>query len=103
MSYPRKERLFVKMSSLATAIDWPLVIGRVPNAVREIPARLNVTTRCTENWLQGRAKPSGDKVIALFAHFDEVADAILEASGRNDTGKLSQAQRRKLLEILGEE
>lgn len=98
-----KRKQFFRTTMNALALDWPLVIGRVPNATREIPARLNTTVRAVENWLQGRAKPNGDNVVALMASFDEVADAILEASGRNDTGKLTQTQRRKLLEILGEE
>jgi len=98
----RKPEKFFRKTMTALALDWPMVIGRVPNAMREIPARVSATPRAVENWLQGRAKPNGDNVIQLFAQFDEVADAILEASGRNDEGKLSQEQRRKLLEILGE-
>ena len=96
-----KPEKYFRKTMTALAIDWPLVIGRVPNASREIPARLNTTTRAVENWLQGRAKPSGDNVVGLFAHFPEVTDAILKATGK-DEGGLTWEQKRKLLQILGE-
>lgn len=96
-----KPKQFFRTTMTALAVDWPLVIGRVPNATREIPARLNTTVRAVENWLQGRAKPNGDNVVHLMAHFDEVADALLEASNRKHGG-LTFEQKRKLLEAIGE-
>lgn len=97
--FRKREQLFLK-KMFSLAIDWPLVISRVPNASREIPARLGATARAVDHWLQGRSKPSADHVVGLMAEFDEVADAILEASRRN--GGLTQVQKRKLLEAIGE-
>jgi len=100
VSFHKREKLF-RTTMTALALDWPLVIGRVPNATREIPARLNTTVRAVENWLQGRVKPSGDNVVALMREFDEVADAILEHAQRNQG--LTEVQKRKLREVLGEQ
>lgn len=97
----RKQEKFFRKTMTAVALDWPLVIGRVPDAVKQIASRNIATPRAAENWLQGRAKPSGDNVVQLFAHFPEVADAILEATKRNEKG-LTWEQRTKLLQILGE-
>lgn len=98
--FPKRKQFF-RTTMNALALDWPLVIARVPNALREIPARLNVTPRCTENWMQGRSKPSADNVVALIAMFDEVHDAIIERANRK-SGGLTAVQTRKLLEVLGE-
>lgn len=98
--FRKPERLFRKTMN-ALALDWPLVIGRVPDAAKAIPARLNTTPRAVENWLQGRAKPSADNVVGLICHFDVVADAILSATNRSDKG-LTWEQKNKLLQILGE-
>lgn len=75
---------------------------RVPNARLSIPAAIGVSARTVENWLSGSTQPTATNLIALMREFDVVADAVLEASGRNDDGKLTHEQRRKLLEILGE-
>lgn len=98
--FHKPERLFRKTMN-AIALDWPLVIGRVPDAVKQIPARLNTTPRAVENWLQGRTKPNGDNVVHLMANFPEVADAILEVSNLR-TGGLTEVQKAKLLQIIGE-
>ena len=98
--FHKREQYFRKTMT-ALALDWPLVIGRVPDAVKAIPACLNTTPRAVENWLQGRAKPSADNVVGLIANFDVVADAILQATNRNEGG-ITWEQRRKLLSILGE-
>jgi hypothetical protein len=94
----RKREQFFRKAMTALALDWPLVIGRIPDAIRAIPARIDVTERCAGNWLQGRAKPSADNTVALMANFPEVADAILEAAGLNDNASLTAVQRRKLAE-----
>jgi len=76
-------------------------ICRIPNARLEIPARIRVSPRTVENWLSGSTEPRAGHLIALMREFDEVADAVLEASNRNQPG-LTHAQRTKLLSILGE-
>lgn len=98
MPFRKREHLF-RTTMTALAIDWPLVIGRIPDAIRAIPAALNVTERCAGNWLQGRTKPSGDNVVCLLAHFDVVHDAILEAARGKPEG-LTAVQARKLRDAL---
>lgn len=97
MFRPREK--FFRVTTLA--LDWPNIISRVPNALREIPARTPNTTRTVFNWITGRAKPSGDNVVMLIAEFDEVHDAVLDAANRKQGG-LTAVQTRKLLEVLGE-
>jgi transcriptional regulator with XRE-family HTH domain len=76
-------------------------ICRVPNARFEIPARLRVSARTVENWLSGSTEPRASHLIALMREFDEVADEILRMSDRQQGG-LTQVQKRKLLEAIGE-
>jgi hypothetical protein len=95
-----RERLF-RMNTLTASLDCPLIISRIPNAVKEISARLSVSDKCAEHWLTGRAKPNGDNVVALLAQFDEVCDEVLRIANRNQGG-LTQAQRTALLKVIGE-
>ena len=99
MSFRSHEKYFRKTMN-AIALDWPNIINRVPNAVKEISARTPNTPRTIENWLQGRAIPNGNNVVFLMSEFAEVADAILEAA-KIDNG-LTEVQKRKLREVLGE-
>ena len=83
------------MSSIAATIC------RVPNARFEIPARIRVSARTVENWLSGATEPRASHLIALMREFDEVADDILRLSSRQQGG-LTEVQKRKLLEAIGE-
>lgn len=97
----RPPEKYFRKTMTALALDWPNIISRVPNAVREIPARTPNTPRTVDNWLNGRAVPNGNNVVTLMALFDEVHDAVLEAANRKQSG-LNAVQTRKLLEVLGE-
>lgn len=90
-------------AAIQDEIYWPVLA-----ALKSVPAAAIVratgcTARSAENWRSGATQPSAVYLLTLMANVAEVADAILEASGRNNTGKLSEVQRRKLLEILGED
>lgn len=100
MSFRSTQKYFRK-TMYSAALDWPNIISRVPNATKEIPARTQNTPRTVENWLQGRAKPNGDNVVFLMSQFAEIADAILEAAKINNG--LTEVQKRKLREIIGEQ
>lgn len=76
-------------------------ICRIPNARFEIPARLRVSARTVENWLSGSTEPRAGHLIALMREFDEVADDVLRLSSRQQGG-LTEVQKRKLLEAIGE-
>lgn len=105
----RKPEKYFRKTMTALAIDWSLVIGRVPDAVRAISHELRVAPRTPENWIQGRAKPSADNAVALMARFPEVFDAVMEGIGKRDDATLSATDRQKLLEarrllaVLGED
>lgn len=74
---------------------------RIPNARIVIPAAIGVSARTVENWLSESTEPKASNLIALMREFDEVADAVIQASGRANGG-LTHEQKRKLLEVLGE-
>ncbi len=99
MSFRSPKQLFSKTMH-AVALDWPRIISRVDNATKVIPKRSSLTPRCVENWLEGRSKPNADNVVWLMSEFAEVADEIL-AAAKIDNG-LSEVQKRKLREVLGE-
>lgn len=75
---------------------------KVPNARFEIPAKLRVSARTVENWLSGATEPSATNLLALVREFDVVADDVLQITGRAAKG-LTFEQRKKLLQVLGEE
>lgn len=88
--------------SMTAALALSQAILRVPNAQRAIPRVLGVTAQTVSNWIDGKSAPSADNLISLMAEFDEVADAVLEASNRKQHG-LTHEQRSKLLKLLGDE
>lgn len=96
----RSPRKFAAKTMTSLALDWPNLISRIPDATRVIPARTRYTASTVGKWLQGQTKPNGDSVFALMSHFDEFADAILEAAGRAENDKLSQVEKRRVRELL---
>lgn len=76
-------------------------ICRIPNARIAIPAAIGASARTVENWLSGATQPTAMNLIALMREFPEVADDVLEMTGRTQS-KLTHQQREKLLQILGE-
>lgn len=76
-------------------------ICRIPNARFEIPARLRVSSRTVENWLSGSTEPRAGHLIALMRHFAVVTDGVLKLAER-ERGGLTETQKAKLLEAIGE-
>lgn len=76
-------------------------ICRIPNARFEIPARLRVSARTVENWMSGSTEPRSTHLIALMQHFAEVTDDVLKLAQRQPGG-LTETQKQKLLEAIGE-
>lgn len=76
-------------------------ICRIPNARFEIPARIRVSSRTVENWLSGSTEPRAGHLIALMREFAEVTDDVLKLAERQ-RGGLTEVQKSKLLEAIGE-
>jgi transcriptional regulator with XRE-family HTH domain len=93
----RSHRKFLPKNMSAIAAT----ICRIPNARFEIPARLRVSARTVENWLSGSTEPRAGHLIALMREFAEVTDEVLKLAERQRSG-LTEAQREKLLEAIGE-
>lgn len=100
MSQHRIQKFLNRAMPAALAISEAIL--RVPNAQRDIPRALGVTYQTVSNWIDGKSAPSAEHLISLMAEFDEVADAVLEASNRKQNG-LTYEQRSKLLKLLGDE
>lgn len=76
-------------------------ICRIPNARLSIPAALGVSARTVENWLSGSTESRAGHLIALMRHYAEVTDDVLKLAERKPGG-LSETQKAKLLEAIGE-
>lgn len=64
----------------ALALDYGRSAGKV-----KIVARLTRSNeRTVKNWFAGRNGPSGEGVVALVRHSDEVLRTVLRLAGRND-------------------
>lgn len=88
------------------AADFPHY-APVLSEIKKIPAaRLSESTGCSlrtaENWRSGSTQPSADHLVTLIRDFDEIADAVVTATGRRKEGALTFVQIRKLLEVIGE-
>lgn len=98
MSFRPPQRFLDLTMSAALAISQAIL--RVPDAPRAIPRRIPVSGQTVSNWIEGRTTPSAVNLIQLMAEFDEVADEVLRLSQRG--GGLTEVQKRKLLEAIGE-
>ncbi len=58
--------------------------GPTKNAVKAIVGLTSANERAVKNWLQGRNGPSGEFLILLCRHSDEVLETVLILSGRID-------------------
>jgi transcriptional regulator with XRE-family HTH domain len=76
-------------------------ICRIPNARLSIPAAIGVSSRTVENWLSGSTEPRAGHLIALMRAYAEVTDDVLKLAERQ-RGGLTEVQKSKLLEAIGE-
>ena len=58
--------------------------------------------RTVKNWFQGKNAPSGENLVMLMRHSDEILEALLLMAGREDilTAKLLVDARDRLAEIV---
>ncbi len=77
-------------------------LGGTHAAVKTAASWTGANERTVKNWFAGRYGPSGEHLIALARHSDDVLDAILVLSGRAELSasrKIVEA-RETLVEIL---
>jgi len=95
----RSTRKFARLTMSDIALDWSQMVSRIPDAVRQIPARTPVTPGTVAKWLQGSTKPSADNVAILMEEFAEFADAMVERA-KVRHGAFTFQEARKLKEAL---
>lgn len=76
--------------------------GAVPGAVKQVVRLTGANERAVRNWFEARNAPSGENLVILMGRSDEVLEAVLKLSGREEliaARRLSGA-REKLREML---
>ena len=121
MSFPKKDRKIRSVSgkvfpdaarshaktgtysfsaTIATALRR--AYGPTHAAVKSVVACTGANERAAKNWLDGRNGPSGEHLIELLRHSDEVLEAVLRLAGRERilTAKRLADARDKLVEMV---
>jgi hypothetical protein len=78
--------------------------GTNPAAVKKVARLTRANERAVKNWFDAKNAPSGELLVRLIQHSDEVLECVLALARRNElltTKKISDA-RRELREILTE-
>lgn len=95
MSFPQKGNLFPTGSgsnlppidplTFASVISLALMRARSDRqiSIKNVVNWTGANERTVKNWFSGRFGPSGDHLMVLANHCDEVMDAIIRMSGRS--------------------
>lgn len=76
--------------------------GGTPAAVKTVVRLTRANERAVKNWFDAKNGPSGENLVSLLRHSDEVLETVLALAGRQDliiARKLTGA-REKLKEML---
>lgn len=76
--------------------------GGTPGAVKKVVRLTRANERAVRNWFEAKNAPSGENLVILMRHSDEVLEGVLRLADRQDlvaARKLSSA-REKLQEML---
>ena len=76
--------------------------GGTPAAVKIVVRLTRANERAVKNWFDAKNGPSGENLVSLMRHSDEVLETVLHLAGRQDlvvARKLTGA-REKLREML---
>jgi hypothetical protein len=76
--------------------------GGTPAAVKIVVRLTRANERAVKNWFDAKNGPSGENLVSLLRHSDEVLETVLALAGRQDlivARKLTGA-REKLKEML---
>lgn len=74
------EGLFAASIATAVLAEW----GHAPSARKEVGRITRANERTVRNWFEGKNGPSGENLVALMRHSDEVLTMVLQLSGRRD-------------------
>lgn len=97
MSFHSPKKFFDRtMSALAIS----QIVSRVPNAARQIPPRLKVTSQTVDNWISGRTMPTALNLVALMTEFEEVTTAVLRLAGKRTLTDSQMHAAKAALQIL---
>jgi hypothetical protein len=80
---------FIDAIAAAMLVEW----GQAPSALKEIGRITHTNERTVRNWVDGRNGPSGENLVALMRHSDEVLTTVLDLSGRHDLVPASSIMR----------
>lgn len=71
---------FADAIAAALLLEW----GQTRSALKEMGRVTRTNQRTVRNWVDGRNGPSGENLVALMRHSDEVPTTVLELSRRLD-------------------
>jgi hypothetical protein len=74
------EGLFAAAIAKAVLAEW----GHAPSARKEVGRITRANERTVRNWFEGKNGPSGENLVALIRHSDEMLTMVLELSGRDE-------------------
>ncbi len=76
--------------------------GESPAAVKIVARHARANERAVKNWFDAKNAPSGELLVRLIQHSDEVLESVLTLAQRNEllTKKKVTDARRELREIL---
>jgi hypothetical protein len=90
--------------AFATAIAEALrrQFGGTPAAVKTVVRLTRANERAVRNWFDAKNGPSGENLVILLRHSDEVLETVLFLAGRHDlvTARKLSGAREKLREML---
>lgn len=76
--------------------------GGAPGSVKLVVRLTGANERAVKNWFDAKNGPSGENLVALMRHSDEVLETVLALAGRDDlvTARKLSGAREKLREML---
>ncbi len=76
--------------------------GGTPAAVKVVVRLTRANERAVKNWFDARNGPSGENLVSLLRHSDEVLETVLFLAGRHElvTARKLAGAREKLREML---
>ena len=76
--------------------------GGTPASVKVVVRLTRANERAVKNWFDAKNGPSGENLVSLLRHSDEVLEVVLHLAGRHDliTARKLTGAREKLREML---
>lgn len=101
MSFPKEGKFFPNGGGEAGAQIFAAAIAEaLQRSLGTSRARIKVTAgwtganeRTVKNWFSGKYGPSGEHLVGLMRHSDDVLQAVLELSGRDGLSNAVKIER----------